>query len=122
MPKRIQMTRQHPWRVDSPDAVIVSRPGPLGNPFRIGEWYTPGATGPDPHIYLWGVSERVRDRAHAVDLFREWQHHRRNYRYNPFSDAALGALAGRDLACWCPLDQPCHADVLLNLANRPEAA
>jgi len=30
-------------------------------------------------------------------------------------------LAGRDLACWCPLDQPCHADVLLELANAPEA-
>ena len=26
-------------------------------------------------------------------------------------------LAGRDLACWCPLDQPCHADVLLSVAN-----
>ncbi|WP_165368501.1 DUF4326 domain-containing protein [Serinicoccus sediminis] len=26
-------------------------------------------------------------------------------------------LAGRDLACWCPLDEPCHADVLLKLAN-----
>jgi hypothetical protein len=26
-------------------------------------------------------------------------------------------LAGYDLACWCPLDQPCHADVLLELAN-----
>jgi hypothetical protein len=28
-----------------------------------------------------------------------------------------GELRGRDLACWCPLDQPCHADVLLELAN-----
>jgi hypothetical protein len=26
-------------------------------------------------------------------------------------------LTGKDLACWCPLDQPCHADVLLELAN-----
>jgi Domain of unknown function (DUF4326) len=26
-------------------------------------------------------------------------------------------LAGKDLACWCPLDQPCHAVVLLELAN-----
>jgi Domain of unknown function (DUF4326) len=26
-------------------------------------------------------------------------------------------LAGRNLACWCPLDQPCHADILLELAN-----
>lgn len=29
----------------------------------------------------------------------------------------LAPLVGRDLACWCPLDQPCHADVLLELAN-----
>lgn len=26
-------------------------------------------------------------------------------------------LAGKDLACWCPLDQPCHADVLLEISN-----
>lgn len=26
-------------------------------------------------------------------------------------------LGGRDLACWCPLSSPCHADVLLELAN-----
>jgi hypothetical protein len=31
--------------------------------------------------------------------------------------AARANLAGRDLACWCPLDQPCHVDVLLELAN-----
>ena len=30
---------------------------------------------------------------------------------------AMDTLRGRDLACWCPLDQPCHADVLLDLAN-----
>jgi hypothetical protein len=29
------------------------------------------------------------------------------------------ALRGKNLACWCPLDQPCHADVLLEIANRP---
>jgi hypothetical protein len=26
-------------------------------------------------------------------------------------------LHGKNLACWCPLDQPCHADVLLEIAN-----
>jgi hypothetical protein len=26
-------------------------------------------------------------------------------------------LRGHDLGCWCPLDQPCHADVLLEIAN-----
>jgi hypothetical protein len=25
-------------------------------------------------------------------------------------------LKGKDLACWCPLDKPCHADVLLEVA------
>lgn len=30
----------------------------------------------------------------------------------------LKPLRGKNLACWCPLDQPCHADVLLDMANR----
>jgi hypothetical protein len=35
-------------------------------------------------------------------------------------DQVRAALRGKNLACWCPLDQPCHADVLLNLANSEE--
>jgi hypothetical protein len=31
--------------------------------------------------------------------------------------ARLLDLRGKNLACWCRLDQPCHADVLLELAN-----
>jgi hypothetical protein len=34
--------------------------------------------------------------------------------------ATLHMLRGRDLCCGCPLDQPCHADVLLELANAPQ--
>jgi len=30
----------------------------------------------------------------------------------------IAPLRGKNLACWCALDQPCHADVLLELANR----
>jgi hypothetical protein len=30
----------------------------------------------------------------------------------------IDELRGKNLACWCPLDQPCHADVLLELVNR----
>jgi hypothetical protein len=26
-------------------------------------------------------------------------------------------LKGKNLSCWCPIGQPCHADVLLKLAN-----
>jgi len=36
--------------------------------------------------------------------------------------SGLPSLRGKNLACWCPLDQPCHADVLLELANGPEGA
>lgn len=37
---------------------------------------------------------------------------------NALADIRIN-LAGHDLACWCALDKPCHADVLLDLANRP---
>jgi len=33
--------------------------------------------------------------------------------------AAADQLAGADLACWCPPDVPCHADVLLAIATPP---
>ena len=31
-------------------------------------------------------------------------------------------LAGRDLVCWCPQDEPCHGDFLVAIANSPAAA
>lgn len=34
-----------------------------------------------------------------------------------FTNFDLRELRGKNLACWCPLDQPCHADLLLALAN-----
>ena len=40
----------------------------------------------------------------------------------PSWSARIAELRGRDLACWCPLDQPCHADVLLELANGADDA
>ena len=36
---------------------------------------------------------------------------------DPTSGEMLETLRGADLVCWCPLDRPCHADVLLELAN-----
>jgi hypothetical protein len=37
--------------------------------------------------------------------------------YSKSKPFGIGDLRGRDLACWCRLDQPCHADVLLEMAN-----
>ena len=39
-----------------------------------------------------------------------------------FIQTNIGGLRGYSLACWCPLDKPCHADVLLKLANVPPDA
>lgn len=35
----------------------------------------------------------------------------------PSSEPLREALGGRNLACWCPIDGPCHADLLLAMAN-----
>lgn len=94
MPERIQRQRTRGWRM--PDcAVYVGRPSKWGNPYQAGR---DGDGNP----------------AYLVRLFRE-------YLARPEQTALVAAikaeLRGKDLACWCPLDQPCHADVLLDLAN-----
>ncbi|XAZ30649.1 DUF4326 domain-containing protein [Paenarthrobacter ureafaciens] len=56
----------------------------------------------------------------CVALYREnvtGQPDMLDYRHKNRVDEIRAELAGKDLACWCPLDKPCHADVLLELAN-----
>ena len=113
MPKRIQMSRQVPWRRDHPDAVIVDRRTKWGNPFAVGKSY-----GGFSHT---APGETIRDRAHAVAYFRKWL--AATMTGAKRATEAATELRGRDLACWCPLEDadghrvPCHADVLLELAN-----
>lgn len=116
-PKRIQRRRTKGWRM--PDgAVYVGRPTKWGNPY---DWriYSSSAfpLGAEEPI---GVSKMSRRRFAVVDfeaLVKGWVDGGPSY---PSLDEIRSELAGRDLACWCPLDQPCHADVLLELANAPE--
>lgn len=108
MPKRIQMSRQRPWRAENPDAVIVARGHEWGNPYRVGEGIMGSSYGLQP------FSPLIISRELAVALFRAWLLER----FGPdVHEQIARELGGRDLACWCPLDQPCHADVLLELAN-----
>jgi hypothetical protein len=60
-----------------------------------------------PH--KWGNPFRVGDygREQAIEMFREY-----------VKDKDLFELRDKDLACYCALDEPCHADVLLELANK----
>lgn len=102
-PQRIRMSRAKGWRKPE-GAIYVGRPSRWGNPFRVGVPYTVGP--------MWRSTEPVvRDPAHAVRLYRAWLFHQRR------SEDLIPELRGHDLACWCPLDQPCHADVLLEMAN-----
>ena len=74
----------------------------------------PMPTARDPGAYDHGLRVvRLEDRQTAADWFRAWV----EWTENDISVNVMGVLGGRDLACWCPLDQPCHADVLLELAN-----
>ena len=115
MPKRIQMSRQHPWRADNPDAVIIARPSKWGNPYAVRPVSKRGPF--DVYVGDWFCGQATdlqRAREIAVERFR----YAIGQSFHGLDIAqARAELAGRDLACWCPLDQPCHADVLLELAN-----
>ena len=52
----------------------------------------------------------------AVQKYENWLDHQ--VQTNTFFRVALKELKGKNLACWCLLDQPCHADVLLEIANK----
>lgn len=116
-PKRIQMHRRKGgWRKDHPDAVIVARPSKWGNPFSVEDAINIARIKPE---YA---------RKFSVQCFGDWIRGDRQNWMGPESDAAaakitanFSELRGKDLACWCPLDQPCHADVLLEIANAPNS-
>lgn len=95
-PKRIQRTRARGFRMPA-GAVYVGRPTAWGNPYKV-----------DRHCTAEQAVRYFRDNLLAPENERRLARFRRE-------------LAGRDLACWCPLDQPCHADVLLDLVNRAPA-
>lgn len=112
-PRRIQMTRKAPWRADNPDAVIVARPSKWGNPFRVvrqhGEWIV---VDDNDVTYPLTINTKAAATHHAVDLYRA------DIRWGSLNvNEIRRELAGRDLACWCRLDSPCHADVLLAIAG-----
>lgn len=89
MPIRIQRKRLLDWRMPE-NTVYVGRPTYWGNPFKI------GVDGDDKECI----------RKFEVTMGEMMKQDIRKY------------LKGKNLACWCKLDQPCHADVLLKIANQ----
>ena len=88
---RVQRSRRRGWRMPQ-GAVYVGRPTKWGNPYRMR---------PETAV------EVYRDRLVAGLLDVSVEDVRRE-------------LRGRVLVCWCPLGRPCHADVLIDVANEGE--
>ena len=94
-PIRVQRKRTKGWRMP-PNTVSVARPSCWAGGF-CGAWFS-------------GTLTHARQA--CVDRFEDEMS-------DYYRERVKVHLAGKNLACWCPLDQPCHADVLLKIANSP---
>jgi len=91
--KRVQRKRTKGFRMPE-NAIYVGRPSKYGNPFKV---------------------EREEQREAAIRMYE--RHLRNELIKDPHF---LDPLKGKDLACWCPLHKPCHADVILKLLKEAE--
>jgi hypothetical protein len=108
---RIQRSRKRGYR--TPEGVIyVGRPTMFGNPFQVARFGHKAAV----------LMHREWLRSKLGALFLE----RRGfdpgeieaiYRLRARVMSSLHFIDGRDLACWCPLSSPCHADTLIEIAR-----
>ncbi len=110
-----------PYCQENPVVTLSSVPH-IGNPFRVGGYFKIG--GGERHggfswleahkDYADATFNLIESNEQAVSFFRLY---RRLYPYKP---EELAPLRGKNLACWCDLSSPCHADVLLELANKDQ--
>jgi hypothetical protein len=137
MPIRIQRRRTKGWRMP-PGTIYVGRGSRWGNPFWVGQrcrlvWLPMT----DAELLKFDFEERDVNIGGTVVRARKMLPNRIVYFPKPLEiddvirwysqhvrDNAidLEPLRGKDLACWCPLTSngvyvPCHADVLLSVAN-----
>lgn len=99
-PVRIQRQRTKGWKM--PEGAVY-----VGRPTRFGNDILPSMLGADDRPI--GLKRAVLLHRYAMERFAD---------HSPDAPDWFAPLRGHDLACWCPLGQPCHADVLLELANR----
>lgn len=127
-PVRIQLRRQKGFRLQEHSkalnglpAVNVARPSKWGSPFKPGEEYLVTRYTEADVATCWEKVIRVTaPNAEAVKQLYglALMSHEMRERYRlPSPEEIVCHLRGKNLACWCPLDQPCHADVLLEMAN-----
>ena len=90
-PKRIRLSRKKGFRLPA-GTVNVARPGAYGNQYPVS----------------------VYGRELAVRL-----HRKKLEKQIAAGEIDLSELRGKDVACWCKLDEACHGDTLLEMANMP---
>ena len=98
-PQRVQLKRSAGWKMPA-NTLKVDRTTRWGNPFTIADCGS-AAIAVAQHG-RWMRGEIVAPG--GVEP--------------PPAEAIRAALAGRNLACWCPVNGPCHAELLLAIANR----
>lgn len=122
MPERVQLSRKRGWRKPH-NTVVVARPSRWGNPFKITQE-------PCDQMNENGMCWVVRYRtsfAHAstqeearAEAVSEYATYLRAGLLTYGVEEVRAALAGKNLACWCPPSSACHADVLPEIANEPQ--
>jgi hypothetical protein len=134
-PQRIQRKRTKGWRMPE-GAVYVGRGSQWGNPWKVEQlgkdklFYvhdgTHDVSGGQVFNHFGSYDAKPEALAAAATMYRNhltgWYISGHPREDGQAIASAAYELAGKNLACWCPLDQPCHADVLLELANEGEAA
>lgn len=115
-PQRMQVSRKAGFNLQEAShalnglpAKLVTRPGPWGNPFSI-----------DEVAKSYGL-DRAAAQAKAVAMAGDWLRGTLDPALSPGDpptrDTIRRELGGHNLACWCRPGTPCHADVLIELAN-----
>jgi hypothetical protein len=126
--RRVQLSRKKGWRMP-PNTVSVARPTKFGNPVIC----TPHGCKRKPcdccepfrccvDVYREYVTSGIEGRPSCTGSLNIALEAGAGYPRRTALVDALPSLRGKNLACWCSLDKPCHADVLLELANMEAAA
>jgi hypothetical protein len=112
MPKRVQLQRGTGWRMP-PNTRKVDRSTVFGNPFDSVKYGVDDAVNLH-RAWLTGAFTDEQIEARYPSLVAKHLIARRRRVL-----ASLHELRGKNLACWCSPSQSCHADLLLELINRP---
>jgi hypothetical protein len=103
-PQRVQLSRKKGWKMPE-NTVKVDRSTKWGNPFIVGEH---GTRAECVRLFEYLLGGLICISANNCEA---------QQKYMTMARRDRAQLRGKNLACWCPLDAPCHADMLLMMSN-----